>query len=110
LETGERALVLGERVGAVNLLITGNMSVGETYRTLGHYPKAREFLHRAIELIEPNAEHDQLGQVGLPSVRARSHMAWTLAELGDFQGAVNVAAEAVHLATESGHAYTMCHS
>ncbi len=110
LETGERALVLGERVGAVSLQITGNMSVGETYRTLGNYPKAREFLSRAIELIEPNAEYDQLGQVGLPSVRARSHLSWTLAELGDFQAAVNVAAEAVHLATESGHAYTMGHS
>jgi tetratricopeptide (TPR) repeat protein len=110
LETGERSLVLGERVGAVNLLIVGNMSVGETYRTLGNYPKAREFLNRAVSLIEPGNEYDPLGQAGVPSVRARGHLAWTLAEMGDFHSAQDVAAEALRLANTSGHAYSVCHA
>jgi tetratricopeptide (TPR) repeat protein len=110
LETGERSLVLGERVGAVNLLIVGNLSVGETYRTLGNYPKAREFLTRAIDLIEPGNQYDVLGQAGLPSVRARSHLAWTSAEMGDFSAAQKRAAEALQLANESAHAYSMCHA
>ena len=63
------------------------MSVGEIYRTLGNYPKAREFLSRAMALIGPDDETDTFGQVGLPAVRARSHLAWTLAELGDFETA-----------------------
>jgi predicted ATPase len=40
VETGERSLILGQRVGAVDLLIVGSMSVGEICRTLGDYPRS----------------------------------------------------------------------
>ncbi len=110
LQTGERALVLGERAGAADLLVVGNMSVGEIYRTLGNYPKAREFLSRAVALIEPKDEANAFGQVGLPSVRVRSHLAWTLAELGDFEAAHNVASEGLRVADASHHAYSLCHA
>jgi class 3 adenylate cyclase/tetratricopeptide (TPR) repeat protein len=109
LEAGERSLVLGERVGATDLLLVGNMSAGEIYRTLGNYPKARTFLMRAVLLIEPEREQEHAGQVGLPAVRARSHLAWTLAELGDFPGARMVAAEAMRVADASNHPYSVCH-
>ena len=110
LETGERALVLGERAGAVGLQIIGNMSVGEIYRTLGNYPRALEFLNRAVALIGPDNEHDAFGQAGLPAVRARSHIAWTLSELGDFEQARAAAAAGLQLADASHHAYSMCHA
>jgi class 3 adenylate cyclase/tetratricopeptide (TPR) repeat protein len=110
LEAGERSLVLGERVGAIDLLLVGNMSAGEIYRTLGDYPKARHHLMRAAALIDPRAEQENAGQVGLPAVRARSHLAWTLAELGDFPGARLVAAEAMRVADASNHAYSICHA
>jgi len=109
LEAGERSLVLGERVGATDLLLVGNMSAGEIYRTLGNYQKARTFLMRAVLLIEPEREQEHVGQVGLPAVRARSHLAWTLAELGDFPGARMVAAEAMRVADASNHPYSVCH-
>jgi tetratricopeptide (TPR) repeat protein len=110
LQTGERALVLGERAGAADLLVVGNMSVGEIYRTLGNYPKAREFLARAVALIEPKDEANAFGQVGLPSVRVRGHLAWTLAELGDFEAAHNVASEGLRVAEASHHTYSLCHA
>ncbi len=110
LQTGERALVLGERAGATDLLVSGNMSVGEIYRTLGNYPRAREFLRRAIALIGPGDEADAFGQVGLPAVRARSHLAWTLSELGEFERAHALAAEGMRLADAAQHAYSVCHA
>ena len=110
LAAGERSLILGERVGAVNLQIAGNMSAGEIYRTLGDYPKAREFLSRAVALIDPRNEQEVAGQVGLPAVRVRSHLAWTLAELGDFPDARIVAAEAMRVADASNHPYSVCHA
>jgi hypothetical protein len=51
-----------------------------------------------------------LGQVGLPAVRVRSHLAWTLAELGDFEAARRVAAEGMQVADASNHAYSLCHA
>jgi len=110
LEAGERSLVLSERLGATDLLLIGNMSAGEIYRTLGNYPKARTFLMRAVLLIDPEREQEHAGQVGLPAVRARSHLAWTLAELGDFPGARMVADEAMRVADVSNHPYTVCHA
>jgi tetratricopeptide (TPR) repeat protein len=102
--------VLGERAGAADLLVVGNMSVGEIYRTLGNYPKARDFLSRAVALIEPKDEANAFGQVGLPSVRVRSHLAWTLAELGDFEAARSVASEGLRVADASHHPYSLCHA
>jgi class 3 adenylate cyclase/tetratricopeptide (TPR) repeat protein len=110
LQTSGQALVVAERVGAVNLLIAGNLGAGEIYRTLGDYPKARALLRRAVELLGPSLEHDPLGQVGLPAVRARSHLAWTLAELGEFDEARKVAAEGLRVANESLHPYSVCHA
>jgi class 3 adenylate cyclase/tetratricopeptide (TPR) repeat protein len=110
LATGEQALVLGERVGAVDLLVIGNMSVGEIYRTLGNYPRARSYLSRAVGLIDPDNEQNTFGQVGLPAVRARSHLAWTLAELGEFDAARECAAAGLRVADASHHAYSLCHA
>ena len=110
LEAGERSLILAERAAATNLLIAGNMSAGEIYRTLGNYSKAKKYLNDALTLIDSRDEQEYLGQVGLPSVRVRSHLAWTLAELGDFATARNVAAEAMRIADASNHPYSKCHA
>jgi len=110
VETGERSLILGQRVGAVDLLIVGSMSVGEICRTLGDYPKARDLLRQALAHIEPGLELDRLGHVGLPAVRARGHLAWTLAELGDFPAAREFAEAALSLADRTDHPYDLAHA
>ena len=110
LAASEQALVLGERVGATNVLIASNMSLGEIHRTLGDYPKAHRHLHRVVALIGPDREQEHFGQVGLPAVRARSHLAWTLAEMGDFHGARTVAEDGLRIADASDHAYTLSHA
>ena len=110
LETGEQSLILGKRAGAVDLLVAGNMSAGEIYRTLGDYAKARKYLNDALALISSRDEQEHWGQVGLPSVRVRGHLAWTLAELGNFSAARNIAAEAIRVADASNHPYSKCHA
>jgi tetratricopeptide (TPR) repeat protein len=67
-------------------------------------------LSRVVELIDPRDAGRQQGQVGLPSVRARSHLAWTLAELGDFQRARAIAEEGLRIADASNHTYTVSHA
>jgi len=110
VETGERALVLGQRVGAVGLLIVGSMTVGEICRTLGDYRKALVLFHQALAHIHPDIELDRLGRVGLPAVRVRSHLAWTLAELGDFPAAREAAEAGLRLADRTKHPYDLAHA
>ncbi len=110
LEAAERSLALGEKLGDPELLIMGALSAGEIQRTLGNYSKAHDYLTRVVNMIEPPDLQRRHGHVGLPSVRARSHLAWTLAELGDFERARAVAEEGMRIADASGHAYSLCHA
>jgi len=110
LESAKRALALAEKLNDPEILVMGALSAGEIHRTLGNYDHARDFLTRVIRMIEPSNAQRGHGQVGLPSVRARSHLAWTLAELGDFERARNVAEEGIRLADASGHTYSVCHA
>jgi tetratricopeptide (TPR) repeat protein len=110
LDTSEQAMALGERVGATHVLIAAYLSLGEINRGLGNYPKASHYLRRAIALIDPANEQETFGQAGLPAVRARSHLAWTLAELGDFVAARAAAEEGLRIANAANHTYTVCHA
>ena len=110
LDAAERSLALAEKLGETELLAMGALSAGEIQRTLGNYRKASEHLSRVVALIDPRDAQRLQGQVGLPSVRARSHLAWTLAELGDFDRARRIAEEGLHIADASAHAYSVSHA
>jgi class 3 adenylate cyclase/tetratricopeptide (TPR) repeat protein len=110
LDAAVRSLALGEKLRDPEVLLFGTLSAGEIYRALGDFQKARSYLIRAIELVEPKDSLNLQGQVGLPAVRARSHLAWTLAELGDFGGALRAAEEGLKLADAAKHAYSVSHA
>jgi class 3 adenylate cyclase/tetratricopeptide (TPR) repeat protein len=110
LAAAERSLELGEKLNDPKVLLVGALSTGEIHRALGDFPKARDHLKRVVELIDPSDALSLQGQVGLPSVRARSHLAWTLAELGDFAGAHRAAEEGLRLADAANHAYSVSHA
>jgi tetratricopeptide (TPR) repeat protein len=110
LDAAERSLTLGESLGEAKVLLVGALSAGEIYRALGDFRRARSYLTRVVELIDPKDAQSLEGQVGLPSVRARSHLAWTLAELGDFAGAHQAAEEGLRLADAAKHAYSVAHA
>ena len=110
LESAERSLRIAESIHDPKMLVVGALSAGEIHRALGDFRKARSYLARAVELIDANDPRSLQGQVGLPSVRARSHLAWTLAELGDFSGAHAVAEAGLRLADAAKHAYSVAHA
>jgi class 3 adenylate cyclase/tetratricopeptide (TPR) repeat protein len=110
LDAAVRSLALGEKLGDPKVLLVGALSAGEIYRALGDFPKARVHLSRVVELIDPLAAQTLQGQVGLPAVRARSHLAWTLAELGDFPAAYKAAEEGIRLSDLANHAYSVSHA
>ncbi|MGE5129726.1 MAG: adenylate/guanylate cyclase domain-containing protein [Sphingomonadaceae bacterium] len=110
LDAAERSLKIAERLSDPRMLLVGALSAGEIHRALGDFHKARSYLMRAVELGDANDAQSLQGQVGLPSVRARSHLAWTLAELGDFAGAHRAAEEGLRLADAAKHAYSVAHA
>jgi class 3 adenylate cyclase/tetratricopeptide (TPR) repeat protein len=110
VETGARAVAIAERVEDVGLQIVGNFSLGGAVRTLGDYPRANVHLRRSLALIPPDRSDDTFGLPGLPAVLARSHLGWSLAELGEFDDAIAVTEEAIRLAETAGHGYSLAYA
>jgi class 3 adenylate cyclase/tetratricopeptide (TPR) repeat protein len=109
-EAGLRTLAIAERLGDLDLEVISNLSLGGAYRTLGDYRQAVEFLRRNVGLLRGDAEQETFGLAGLASVLSRGHLAWSLAELGEFDEAVARAEEAIRIAETADQAYSLAHA
>jgi class 3 adenylate cyclase/tetratricopeptide (TPR) repeat protein len=110
IEAGREALAIAERAGALDLQIVGNFSMGGAHRARGDYRETVEYMRRVVALLDLDRTYEYFGQHGLPAVLARSHLVWSLAELGHFAEAVATAEESVEIADVSQHGYTIAHA
>lgn len=110
VDAGQRALAIAERGEDLHLQIVGYFSMGGSLRALGDYRMAVEFMRQVVGRLDRELAYEFFGQHGLPSVLARSHLVWSLAEMGDFAEAVATAEEAVSIAETARHAYTLSHA
>jgi class 3 adenylate cyclase/tetratricopeptide (TPR) repeat protein len=110
LDSGRRALDLAESSGDLPLQVVGNFSMGGTLRALGQYRECLEYMRRVIALLDRDLTYEFFGQHGLPAVLARSHLVWSLAELGEFPEATTAAEESLSIAGSAHHAYTQSHA
>ena len=110
IDAGREALTIAERTGALDLQIVSNFSMGGAHRTRGEYRETAQYMRRVVALLGRDRTHEYFGQHGLPAVLARSHLVWSLAELGQFADAVLAAEESVEIALVAQHAYTVAHA
>jgi class 3 adenylate cyclase/tetratricopeptide (TPR) repeat protein len=110
IETGERAVAVAERVGEPDLRVMANFSLGGAARAIGDYRRAVSLLRANLPLTDGARATDHFGLAGAASVLTRGHLAWSLAELGDFAEAVDRADEAIRLAQATGHAFSQAHA
>src|SRR5262245_21625664 len=110
IEAGRQALDIAERAGDLDLQIVANFSMGGAHRSRGEYRETVDYMRRVIAALAPDLTYQYFGQHGLPAVLARSHLVWSLAELGHFAEAVVTATESVEIAEAAQHAYTLAHA
>ncbi len=110
LDTGARAVEVAEQVGDPDLRVIANFSLGGAVRAVGDYPRAIALLRPNLELTDGARAIEHFGLAGAASVLTRSHLAWSLAELGEFPEAVERSEEGIRLAQASGHAFSEAHS
>jgi class 3 adenylate cyclase/tetratricopeptide (TPR) repeat protein len=110
LETGARAVQVAEQEGDPDLRVMANFSLGGAVRAIGDYPRAVSLLRSNLELSDGPRASEHFGLPGAASVLTRSHLAWSLAELGEFPEAVERSEEGIRLAQASGQAYSQAHS
>jgi class 3 adenylate cyclase/tetratricopeptide (TPR) repeat protein len=109
VEAGERAVAIAERVEDLGLQVVGQYSMAGAVRTLGDYPRAVTLLRRSLALAEDERRYETFGLPGLASVLGRSHLAWSLAELGEFDDAIGAAEEGIRIAEAAGHGYSLAY-
>ncbi|HEY5870655.1 MAG TPA: adenylate/guanylate cyclase domain-containing protein, partial [Candidatus Tectomicrobia bacterium] len=89
IAAGQRALALATASGDMVLHALAHQYLGTTYQDQGDYHRAIDCLGQTVASFEGTLRHERGGQLILPAVFARAHLACCHAELGLFaQGRV----------------------
>jgi tetratricopeptide (TPR) repeat protein len=101
-----RALSIASTLGDLALEVLTNYRLGQTYMTLGEYPRAIERLARTVELVTGEPISERFGMPGLPAVAARTVMTFCFQARGNVAAATAAAEEACRLAELVNHPYS----
>ncbi len=104
----ENLLALAHREQGSDLLVEAHRNVGTTFFYLGRLDEARTYLLTAKSLYEPNRHRSHALRYGQdPGITARILLARTLWILGEVVEAETLALEAMGMARELAHPYTL---
>ncbi len=98
IASGRRAVAVAAEANDRGLEAVANLYLGQAHYIIGEFREATSLLERSIGLLQGDLVFERLGMLALPSVYARAWLAWTLAEVGDFEAAQVHADEAVRIA------------
>jgi class 3 adenylate cyclase/tetratricopeptide (TPR) repeat protein len=108
LQVGRRALAIGESQADVAIQVVANLNLGQVHVARGECREAVRHCEAALALIpEGLAQERFLGQGAIPGSAVRSFLAIALGELGRFAEAFGRLREAIHIAEEAGHVYSL---
>jgi class 3 adenylate cyclase/tetratricopeptide (TPR) repeat protein len=107
IEWGERAVQLANQLEQPDLVVLSSILAGEVLLLAGQFGACVAMQRRSIELLQGELQYQRFGMTGLPAAFSRGITAFCLAELGEFAEARADSAEAIHLAQEINHPYTL---
>ena len=106
IESGQRAVAIGDELGDVALQST-NVNLGLAYYAVGDYVRALDSLRRTMGALEGPRQGERLGWAGLPAVTSRAYLVSCMAELGEFAAGIPIGEEAVRIAEQANHAFSL---
>jgi class 3 adenylate cyclase/tetratricopeptide (TPR) repeat protein len=107
IEWGEHAVQLANQLEQPDLVVLSSILAGEVLLLAGQFGACVAMQRRSIELLQGELQYQRFGMTGLPAAFSRGITAFCLAELGEFAEARAGSAEAIHLAQEINHPYTL---
>jgi class 3 adenylate cyclase/tetratricopeptide (TPR) repeat protein len=106
IEYGERCLRIGSAVNDPALQALARGYLGYSFHAQGHYRRAESVLKQNVEALETAWGEAEGTQAGISYVTSSGWLAFTLAELGEFDAAAAYVDRSQRAAEASGHAYT----
>ncbi len=107
IQTGLRALAIGESQADVAIQVVANNYLGLAYRVGGQYREAVRHCEAALALIPEGLAQKRFGEGAISGADVRDTLAKALGALGRFAEAFRRLREAMHIAEEAGHVYTL---
>jgi class 3 adenylate cyclase/tetratricopeptide (TPR) repeat protein len=105
IEYGERSLAIGAAGHDLALQALARGYMGYSYHAQGRYRQAEYIFRQNIDALEPSLGSDAAPQVQTSYIASSGWLAFTLAELGDFDLAQTYLDMAQRAAETAGHAY-----
>jgi len=106
IEYGRRAIEVSKIAEDSNVTVAANYYLGLVYHSLGDYQGAVQCHRFTVETLVEERIRERFGMAGFPAVMARSFLAWSLAELGQFVDAIAIGDEGVRLASDMKQSYS----
>jgi tetratricopeptide (TPR) repeat protein len=107
IASGERALAVATALGDFPLEVMATFFVGSAYHGLGDYRRAVDRFRRIVASLTGELTRERFGMTGLPAVMSRTWSVFCLADLGAFDEGTARGAEAVRLAEEVDHPFSL---
>ncbi len=107
VKAGQRDLAVAADFGNFALNVVASFRLGQTYHSLGDYPRAMGFLRQNVAALEGDLLCDQCGMAGFPSVLSRAWLAWCLAERGEFAEGIALGQEGIQIAESANHVWSL---
>jgi tetratricopeptide (TPR) repeat protein len=107
LEAGLRALAIGESQADVALQVVANCSLGLAYMAPGECREAVRHCEAALALIPEGWAQERFGLGSIQGSFVRNTLAIALGALGQFAEGFGRLREAMHIAEEAGHVYSL---
>ncbi len=100
IEHGEKGISLAKQANDFSILSTTTQHLGVALNARGDF-KRQVALHRKVAAdLTGTPAYERHGMAGFPAAITRGFLAWGLAELGEFEEALNWAREGVQIAGE----------
>ena len=94
----QRTLTLAAAGGEIVLQALANLYLGNTYQYQGDYHRAIHCFRETVAALKGVRRRERFGQVNLPAVLCRAHLAWCHAELGTFAEGRRLGEEGLRIA------------
>ena len=104
LRAAERDLSVAASFGNFGMRVVSICRVAQASHALGNYERAVELLRQVVASLDGDLARERFGMVAYPSVWARSWLGWALAEMGEFDAAIDLGEEAMEIAAAGNHA------
>ena len=106
VRTSERDLAVAASFSNFSMRVMGSCRLAQAQHALGNYDRAVDILRQVLAALQGDLSRERFEMAALPSVWARSWLAWTLAELGEFDEAAALGEEGLAIAVSAEHVYS----